>query len=272
MLGSGVIVFREVLEAALVVTILLAATRGLLGRNQWIGGGVASGIVGAVIVAYFAGNIAEAFAGIGQELFNAAVLFTAVLMLAWHNIWMSGHAREMVANLKQVGSKVSAGNLPFYFLSVVAGLAVLREGSEIVLFLYGIAVSGGEIAQMAAGGMLGLAGGIAAGIFLYFGLLGIPMSLLFRVTGWMILLLAAGMASTAAGFLSQAGLLPSYQPLWNTSEFLSEHSLIGQLLHILVGYHASPTAIQLGFYLATLVIIGSGMYFIGRQKSNPVTA
>lgn len=272
MLGSIVIVFREVLEAALVVTILLAATRGLLGRNRWIGGGVATGIVGALVVAYFAGNIAEAFAGIGQEVFNAGVLFLAVLMLAWHNIWMSGHAREMVANLQQVGSKVSAGNLPFYVLSVAAGLAVLREGSEIVLFLYGLAVSGAEIAQMAAGGMLGLAGGIAVGIFLYFGLLGIPMSWLFRVTGWMILLLAAGMAATAAGFLSQAGLLPSYQPLWNTSAYLSEHSLIGQLLHILVGYHATPTPIQLGFYLSTLVVIGSGMYLIGRQKNNAVTA
>jgi len=269
-LGSIVIVFREVLEAALVVTILLAATRGLLGRNHWIGGGVAVGVLGAVIVAYFAGNIAEAFAGIGQELFNAGVLFIAVLMLAWHNIWMSGHAREMVANLKKVGSRVSSGNLPFYVLSVAAGLAVLREGSEIVLFLYGLAVSGGEIAQMAMGGILGLAGGIAAGILLYFGLLGIPTSSLFRVTGWLILLLAAGMAATAAGFLSQAGLLPSYQPLWNTSEFLSEHSLIGQLLHILVGYHATPTAIQIGFYLATLMLIGSGMYLIGRRKDNAI--
>lgn len=272
MLGSGVIVFREVLEAALVVTILLAATRGMLGRNRWIGSGVAAGVLGAIVVAYFAGNIAEAFAGIGQELFNAGVLFIAVLMLAWHNIWMSGHARQMVANLKQVGSKVSTGTLPFYVLSVAAGLAVLREGSEIVLFLYGLAVSGGEIVQMTAGGMFGLAAGIAAGVFLYFGLLGIPMSLLFRVTGWMILLLASGMAATAAGFLSQAGLLPSYNPLWNTSEFLSEQSLIGQLLHILVGYQDSPTSIQLGFYIATLILIGTGMYLIGRQKNNAVSA
>ena len=272
MLGSAVIVFREVLEAALVVTILLAATRGLSGRNHWIGGGVATGIVGALIVAYFAGNIAESFAGIGQELFNAGVLLIAVLMLAWHNIWMSNHGREMVANIKQVGSKVTSGNLPFYFLSVVAGLAVLREGSEIVLFLYGLAVSGGQIAQMALGGTLGLSGGIAVGIFLYLGLLGIPMSSLFRVTGWLILLLAAGMAATAAGFLSQAGLLPSDQPLWNTSEFLSEHSLIGQLLHILIGYQARPTAIQLGFYFTTLILIGAGMQMLVKNKNKTVSA
>lgn len=272
MLGTIVIVFREVLEASLVITILLAATRGLLGRSQWIGGGAAIGILGALVVAFFAGNIAEAFAGIGQELFNAGVLFIAVLMLAWHNIWMSSHAREMVANLKQVGSNVTSGKLPFYILSIVAGVAVLREGSEVVLFLYGMAVSGSDSAQMTLGGILGLAGGVATGTLLYFGLLGIPTSLLFRVTGWLILLLAAGMAATAAGFLSQAGILPSYQPLWNTSEFLSEHSLVGQILHVLIGYQASPTVIQLGFYLATLVLIGAGMYMMGKQKNKTVTA
>ena len=272
MLGSLVIVFREVLEAALIISILLAATRGLAGRNRWIGGGVGMGIVGSVIVAYFAGNIADAFEGVGQELFNAGILFVAVIMLAWHNIWMSSHARAMVANLKKVGTEVSAGDLPFYFLSIAAGLAVLREGSEVVLFLYGLAAGGSDSAQMSLGGILGLAGGITVGVLLYFGLLKIPTSLLFRVTGWLILLLAAGMAATAAGYLSQSGVLPSYKPLWNTSEVLPEHSIIGQLLHILVGYQARPTAIQLGFYFGTLILIGSGMLLISKKKFRPVTA
>ena len=272
MLGSTIIVFREVLEASLIITILLAATRGLAGRNRWIGSGIMLGVAGAIIVAVFANSIAAAFAGIGQELFNAGILFLAVLMLAWHNLWMSGHVRELVANLKKVGSEVTSGDLPFYFLSIAAGLAVLREGSEIVLFLYGIAISGSNSMQLTLGGMLGLAGGIAAGALLYLGLLRIPTSLLFRVTGWLILLLAAGMAATAAGFLSQAGWLPSYKPLWNTSAFLSEHSIVGQVLHILVGYQARPTAIQLVFYFATLISIGTGMYLIGRQKRKPVPA
>ena len=195
MLGSSIIVFREVLEAALVITILLAATRGLIGRNRWIGGGVSMGVIGAIIVAFFAGNIADAFEGIGQELFNAGVLFCAVFMLAWHNIWMSSHARELVANLQRVSNDVSTGELPVYFLSIAAGLAVLREGSEIVLFLYGFAASGEGAAQMTLGSILGLVGGFAVGVLLYSGLLRIPTALLFRVTGWLILLLAAGMAA-----------------------------------------------------------------------------
>jgi high-affinity iron transporter len=160
MIGSFVIVFREILEAALVITILLAATRGLIGRNRWIGAGVSVGVIGAIIVAFFAGGIADAFEGIGQELFNAGVLFCAVLMLAWHNIWISSHARELTASLKRVGSEVSTGDLPFYFLSVAAGLAVLREGSEIVLFLYGISAGGESVMQMATGSVLGLAAGV----------------------------------------------------------------------------------------------------------------
>ncbi len=266
MLSSSIIVFREVLEAALVITILLAATRGLIGRNRWIGGGVSMGVIGAIIVAFFAGNIADAFEGIGQELFNAGVLFCAVSMLAWHNIWMSSHARELVANLQRVSNDVSTGELPVYFLSIAAGLAVLREGSEIVLFLYGIAAGGEDAAQMTLGSILGLAGGIAVGVLLYTGLLRIPTALLFRVTGCLILLLAARIAATASGYLRQAGLLPSLVPLWNSSELLSEHSVIGQLLHILIGYQARPTVIDLGFYFGTLILIGSGMYLISKQK------
>ncbi|MFH4620328.1 FTR1 family iron permease [Vibrio furnissii] len=205
MLSSAIIVFREVLEAALIVTILMAATKGLPGRTRWIFGGVTAGLFGALIVAFSAGAIASTFEGMGQELFNAGILLTAVLMLAWHNIWMSKHARELVAHLKQVSSQINDGSLPLYFLSVATGLAVLREGSEVVLFLYGIAAGGDSGLSMLTGGALGVIAGVIAGSLLYFGLLRIPTRWLFRVTGWMILFLAAGLAASAAGYLMQAG-------------------------------------------------------------------
>lgn len=266
MLSTAVIVFREVLEAALIVTILLAATKGLPGRVKWISGGLAAGLAGAVLVALFAGAISSAFSGAGQELFNAGVLLTAVAMLAWHNIWMSSHAKELVAHLKNVSSRITDGSLPLYFLAVATGMAVLREGSEVVLFLYGIAAGGSSGLGMLSGGLLGVAAGIAAGTLLYLGLLRIPTQWLFRVTGWLILLLASGLAASAAGYLSQAGVLPSQAPLWDTSNLLSERSVIGQLFHILVGYQARPTAMQLGFYLATLVLISLGMSRVARSQ------
>jgi len=272
MLSSAIIVFREVLEAALIVTILMAATRGLPGRGRWIGSGLVAGLLGAFIVALFAGTISGAFQGAGQELLNAGILLTAVLMLAWHNIWMSRHARELVAHLKQVGGRITEGSLPAYFLTVATGLAVLREGAEVVLFLYGVAAGGSSGMAMLGGGLIGVACGALAGVLLYFGLLRIPTQSLFRITSWLILLLAAGLAASAAGYLTQAGILPSQEPLWNTGDILSEKSLVGQLLHILVGYQARPTAIQLIFYLITLVSIGVGMKWMGRPQRLTQTA
>jgi high-affinity iron transporter len=269
MLATAIIVFREVLEAALIVGIVMAASRGVPGRTGWIAGGIFGGVLGAVLVASFAGAIADMVEGIGQELFNAAILFAAVAMLGWHNIWMSRHGRAMAADARNLGSSVRDGSRPLYALGVVVGLAVLREGSEVVLFLYGIAVSGGGGGGgMAAGGLLGLVIGVAAGAALYGGLVAIPLRHLFAVTSWLILLVAAGMASQGAGFLLQADLLPTLgATVWDTSSILSEDSLAGRLLHVLVGYTAQPSGIQLVFYGTTILVIGTLMRTIGRMPA-----
>jgi len=266
MLASAIIVFREVLEAALVVGIVLAATKGVAGRGGWVGLGLAAGAVGAGLVAAFAARISEAAAGMGQEVFNAAVLFAAAFRLGWHNVWMGRHGREMAADIGAVGQAVQAGERPLYALAVVIGLAVLREGSEVVLFLYGIAAAAqGESAAILAGGLVGLGGGALAGYAIYSGLARIPTRRLFAVTTWLILLLAAGMAAQGAGFLLQAGLLPSVGgALWDSSSLLSETSILGRVLHTLVGYIAQPDGMQLIFYAATIAVIALLMRRTGR--------
>jgi high-affinity iron transporter len=266
MLATAIIVFREVLEASLVVGIVLAASRGVPRRGVWVTGGIIAGVLGAALVAVCAGAIADAVNGIGQELFNAAILFTAVAMLGWHNIWMNRHGRELAAAAATLGKAVAGGSRPLYALALVVGIAVLREGSEIVLFLYGIALaSGAGGLSMLTGGVLGLAGGAAIGALIYLGLLAIPLRRLFTVTSWLILLLAAGMASQGAAFLMQANLLPALgNDLWNTSSILSENSMLGLLLHVLIGYSAEPAGIQVVFYLATILVIGTLMRWLGR--------
>jgi len=270
MLATAIIVFREVLEAALVVGIVLAASRGVPRRSAWVAGGGGAGVLGALLVAGFAGEIAEAVDGIGQELFNAAILFAAVVMLGWHNVWMSRHGRDMAVQATKIGKDVLAGTQPLYALAFVVGLAVLREGSEIVLFLYGIAVAGGyTAASMLAGGALGVVGGVAAGAAIYFGLLIIPLNRLFTVTSWLILMLAAGMASQGAAFLMQADLVPSLgNTVWDTSHLVGESSIAGQVLHALIGYTARPAGIQLVFYAATLVVIGALMRLLPHRRPN----
>src|SRR5271170_3560136 len=153
MLATLLIVFREVIEAGLIVGIVLAATRGVPRRALWVGLGVVAGIVGACLVAAFAGQLASLFEGSGQELFNAGILILAVGMLTWHNVWMASHGRAMATEMRSLGAAVAAGHRPLLALSVVVGVAVLREGSEVVLFLYGIAASGGvSAATMLIGG------------------------------------------------------------------------------------------------------------------------
>ncbi len=261
MLAAAVVVAREVFEMALVIGIVMAATRGLAGRGQWVMAGVGVGTASSLAVAAAAGTIAAAAAGMGQELFNAAVLFAAVAMLGWHNVWMGRHGRDLACKMSETGRAVAVGQRPLYVLTAVVGLAVLREGSEIVLFLYGLVLgSGAALAETMAGSAFGLAAGAAAGFLLYFGLLRIPTRLVFTLTGWMILLLAAGMAAQGAGYLVQARILPALgRRVWDSSELLPEASLPGQFLHTLVGYADRPNGMQIVFYVAALLIIGIAM-------------
>jgi high-affinity iron transporter len=267
MLSTAIIVFREVFEAALVVGIVMAAVRMVKGHRFYIALGLALGLAGAVLVAVGAERIGSLAQGMGQEVLNASILAFAVLMLGWHTLWMSRHGRELALAMKQAGQQVVSGERSLFALSIVVGVAILREGSETVLFLYGIA-AGGETSfgEMAAGGAIGLVGGVICGILLYSGLVHIPAHRFFAVTNGLILLLAASMAAQAAGFLVQADLLPPLiDEVWNTTAFLSEKSVIGQLLHALVGYDSRPSGVQVLAYAATLALLLLGGRLIARQ-------
>ena len=269
MFGTALIVFREVLEAALIIGIVAAATRGIPGRGRFLGAGLLLGLAGSGIVAAMAEAISGLAEGVGQELFNAAVLGIAVVMLAWHNIWMSVHGRELSANARLIGGEIRSGGRELSVLMLVAALAVLREGSETVLFLYGVALSGNtSAAAMALGGALGLAGGAAVGYLLFAGLLRVPLKWFFAATSLLVLLLAAGMASQAARFLIQADVLPSLAaPLWDTSRLVANDSAVGSLLHGLVGYEAQPAGMQVAFFVAVLAAIVGGMSWVRRNNS-----
>ena len=261
MFATAIIVFREVLEAAIIIGIIAAATRSVPNSRRWLGAGLLAGLLGAGIVAASTDVIGSLASGIGQELFNAIVLGIAVLMLAWHNIWMSSHGAALATNARAVGSDIREGRSACSVLMLIVGLAVLREGSETVLFLYGIAAteSGGR-SPMLLRGLAGMMLGSAVGYTLYSGLLRLPMRWFFSATSVLVLLLAAGMASQAAHFLIQADLLPSLAtPLWDTSSALPENGLPGILLHSLIGYDARPAGMQFVFYLAVLFAILAGM-------------
>jgi len=269
MLASLLIVFREIIEAGLIVGIILAATEGVRGRGLWIAGGVAGGVLGAGLVALFAGALSNALEGVGQEVFTVGILCVAVLMLGWHTVWMARHGREMADEMNAAGAAVKGGQKSLLAMAIVVAIAVLREGSEVVLFLYGIAVSTNEgPIPLLTGGLLGLLLGSLLSYLLYRGLVIIPMRHLFSVTNTLLVSLAAGMAGQAADLLARTDLIPSWgDQLWDSSGLLSQASLLGRALHALVGYSDRPSGVQVAAYLVTLATLISLSRVIGRPAT-----
>jgi high-affinity iron transporter len=273
-LAALIIVFREVFEAGLIIGIVLAVTGSVPHRNRWIVGGVLAGALAACVVAAFAGALSQLFAGMGQELFNAAILSVAVMMLTWHNVWMARHGREIAGEMRAVGQAVADGTKSLLALAVVVGVAVLREGSEVALFLYGIIASdGGSALSLAIGAIIGLALGAAVCLLTYFGLMRIPPRKLFATTTVLITLLAAGMAAQAVAFLESANWLTSLDTVvWDSGWLLSDKSIAGRAMHTLIGYTDQPTEMQLLVYVAILLATIVLMRLIGSQHSGRAVA
>jgi high-affinity iron transporter len=273
-LAALIIVFREVFEAGLIIGIVLAVTGSVPHRNRWIGGGVLAGAATACVVAACTGALSRLFAGMGQEVFNAAILGIAVMMLTWHNVWMAQHGKEIAGEMRAAGKAVADGTKSLLALAVVVGVAVLREGSEVALFLYGVAASdGGSIANLAIGGFIGLALGGAVCLLTYFGLMRIPARALFATTTALITLLAAGMAAQAVAFLERANwLAPLDTVVWDSGWLLSDRSIAGRTAHTLIGYTDQPTEMQLLVYVAVILGTFILMRLTASRPSKPAIA
>lgn len=257
MVSSLIIVFREVLEMALVLGVLLAATKGMPSSRRWIGLGVAGGALGALFVALFMEQLEMAFDGEGEFLFNACVLFLASILITWTVLWMSQHGREISEHMKSVGSSVKSGELPTTALAVVSFAAVMREGSEAVFFLFGAAETvDSDGWGFLTGGLLGAVSALVIGALLYLGLMRLPVGKMLSVVGWLLMLLAAGMASQAALNLVIIDWLPPLiEMVWDASGWLPDESFFGEVLRVLVGYDDQPSGMQLLVFVLALVVI-----------------
>jgi high-affinity iron transporter len=267
MFATGLIVFRESLEAALFIGIVAAATQGVAGRSRWLAAGVGAGALGAIVLALLAEQIGSALDGLGQDMVNIGVLALALAMLLWHCIWVSTHAKEMAGEAREFGRAVQDGRRTPWALFAVIALAVLREGAETVLFVGGLVTGHGEAqtASVLLAGATGLAAGAAVGVALYAGLKRIPARHIFSVTNVLVALLAASIASQLVRDIAQAGFLETLtSPLWDSSSLVAPDSLPGAVLHGLIGYDARPSGAQLIAYVAVL-----GLIFVGTRVLAP---
>jgi len=260
LLTSVIIVLREVLEAALLVSILSAmSVTGNIGRG-WVGWALLFGALAGLAMSQQADMISGWFDGVGQEVSSAAMqlmiyslMVVFVYLIQARN--MSGGAVAAVLKLLMV---------------LIVGLAVAREGFEILIYMLGFISDLQVFFVILTGAAIGTGIGISLGALIYYLLRGMPEPWSRRVSLILLLLVSAGLLSQAALLLIQADWLPSKLPLWDSSAILAENSVAGQLLYALVGYEATPTAIQAGAYFggALLVLLVAGM---SAWRHNPPT-
>jgi high-affinity iron transporter len=253
MFQIAIVVFREILEVALIIGILTAATKEISGRMKWIIGGLCLGIATSTLLAFFTDSISDSLNGSGQEFFNGLILLAAALMISWTVLWMQKHSKSLSGELKRLSNSVREGKKPLYILMVVVFISVLREGTEIVLFTYSYYISGIDLGHILLGLATGIMLGITVGCALYFGMLKAFGKYFFMVTTWLLVFVASGIASSGIGFWINAGIVPALgDPIFDVSGILSQQSLFGKFLHIFFGYIDQPAGTQLIAYFATL--------------------
>lgn len=258
-LSAVIIILREVLEAALVLSLLVSTTRLMGLPYRGIIAGFLLGMAGAVSATLFVDLISESFDGVGQEVFNAVLLGAIVLLLVVYSAALD--------------RRVATGNGPVNLLLLASclavALAITREGTEIIIFVYGFAADPAEMLPVLVGGAIGAGIGISLGVLIYYGLINLPQRLTVLVPLVLLALVASGMASQAVLYLMQGGLIESHLPVWDSSGLIAETSVTGQLLYALLGYEATPTLMQLGIYGATLVMFLLVLLIVRRMPVTP---
>lgn len=265
MLTIVFIIFREVLEIFLFLSILLAATKNLRGKFLAIFSGFLIGILGSICFGLVITEVSDLFEGRGQEIFEICILLLSIIFIFITINWVQGNKKANHFKLKESYSN----NKELLTLSLMIGVIILREGIEIFLFVYGaILTKQLEISQIIMAIILAIAISLPINLALYFGLLKIPYKYLFKVTTIILTLLAAGMAARIGNLLIATDLV-SYgvYPLWDSSSLISNNSLTGEILHNIFGYDAQPNLIEVLMYLGTILIIKTKKLLVFLKKS-----
>jgi high-affinity iron transporter len=259
MLPSYLLSLREGLEAALIIGIVLSALTKLrrddLKPTVWLGVG------SAAIVSLAAGlllvTIGFELEGAAEQIFEGVTMFIAAGVLTWMIFWMNSQSRKIKGELESgVTRAVSASDKRgLFWLSFIS---VVREGIELALFLAAtvfIVEAPANAAPVPAivGALLGLGTAALLGWSLFASTLRLDLRRFFRVTGFLLLLFAAGLVAHGVHEFNEAGLIPALiDPIWNVGAIIPETSLLGQVLNTLLGYNADPSLTEMLAYFGYL--------------------
>ncbi len=263
MLSNAVIlILQETLEAALLISVLAAVCFLHRIRYSWLLWGLAGGLVLASIYAWNLQRVSEWFDYVGQEVVNAALQAAISLLLVVFYavlppkpVAQPGHMATPAFESRRATLMVATG---------IVMLTISREGSEIVLYLSGLVRQKDHLQAVLMGSGVGFGIGLSIGFLMFYGLLGLAPKWASRVTAFLLALFSGNMLSQAAMQLIQADWLSAGQPLWDSSDWLPEQTVLGELLYALVGYEATPPAWYVLSYgvgfagVATIILLRSG--------------
>jgi high-affinity iron transporter len=259
--AAFLVALREGIEAALIISILLAYLKQVQAhdRRHLVWWGTALAVVVSIVIGTVIFAVGAEFEGEAEEVFEGLVTLTAVGVLTWMIFWMRRQGARVKSELhERVDTALLTGG---FALAALAFVAVLREGVETALFIFaaakGTAVESGGIGGQLFGAFLGLALAVVLGVALYRGGLSLNLRSFFRVTGALLIVVAAGLFAYGLHELQEAGWLPMLAgTAFDVSSTFPDDSGAGGILRAIFGYQANPTWLELAGWFGYIVIVG----------------
>lgn len=269
MFNALVIVWRESLEAMLVIGVLLSwiarqplvAEQVQLKRGLWSGAG--AGILLALGVAFATFTIQSEFGGVALERFQLLMVLIAAGLILQMVLWMHRHGRHMKRELESQAAS-SAGA---FGIAAITTLAVAREGAETVIFLYGLGLeaSGGALAGLLAAALAGFVLAGATAWLVARGARFLNYRRLFQISEILLLLIAHALLANGVDRLIALDWLPTLlDPVWDSSGLLADGRGFGRFLADFVGYRARPAGT---FLIASLIFWTYAVWQLGWKLS-----
>ena len=266
MLSIGTVIFREFFEIFLIITIMVRSLPKFSGKNYCIASGVTLGSIFAVILTYFFSDIDQSFGGLGQEVANSITLFVTAIFVAMTVIWMNKNAFKTKSEISKLSQDISNGNKTKISLIFAITMLVLREGSEIAIFISSyISIKEYSLLEITFASFGGFAFAILISILIYSGIASFMQKYIFKVTNVLMCIIVANMMSKSAMYLSAANIIPDSEPIWLLSQS-TDPAIIIKTLSNITGFISGPTLIEFSVFAITLGFMAFTVLFHNARK------